>query len=89
MKAAFLKGNKLKEEARAHEKKILEANIELEERKQRERRLEDELRKRIDEEDEVKEKNLSLKEEVEHRRAQLKKINNKLKIAYEQNNDIQ
>jgi len=32
---------------------------------------------------------LSLKEEVEHRGAQLKKINNKLKLAYEQNNDIQ
>lgn len=34
-------------------------------------------------------KNLSLKEQVEHRRKQLAKINNKLKIAYEQNNDIQ
>lgn len=51
--------------------------------------MEEELKKRIDEEDEVKVKNLSLKEEVEHRRAQLKKLNNKLKIAYEQNNDIQ
>lgn len=35
MKEAFLRGNKLKEEARAHEKKILEANIQLEERIQR------------------------------------------------------
>lgn len=30
MKATLIKGNKLKEEARNHEKKILEANIELE-----------------------------------------------------------
>lgn len=30
MKEVFLKGNKLKEDARLHEKKILEANIELE-----------------------------------------------------------
>jgi hypothetical protein len=37
----------------------------------------------------INEKNLSLKEQVEHRRKQLQKINNKLKIAYEQNNDIQ
>ena len=29
MKEVFLRGNKLKEEARLHEKKILEANMEL------------------------------------------------------------
>lgn len=40
-------------------------------------------------EEEAMTKNLSLKEQVEHRRAQLKKLNNKLKLAYEQNNDIQ
>jgi hypothetical protein len=40
MKAAFLRGNKVKEEARLHEKKIMEANMELEERIQRERRME-------------------------------------------------
>ncbi len=37
----------------------------------------------------INEKNLSLKEQVEHRRKQLAKINNKLKVAYEKNNDIQ
>lgn len=63
--------------------------MKLEEEKQEKRRKEEELKKRMEEEDEIKGKHLSLKEEVEHRRKQLTKINNKLKIAYEQNNDIQ
>ena len=40
-------------------------------------------------EEEVTEKNLTLKEQVDRRRQQLNKINNKLKLAYEANNDIQ
>ena len=47
------------------------------------------MKKRIEEGGEIERKHLSLKEEVDHRRKQLTKINNKLKIAYEQNNDIQ
>ena len=64
MKAAFLRGNKLKEEARLHEKKILEANMELEERKQSERRAQEELNKKIDEAVEIEGLSLSLKETV-------------------------
>jgi hypothetical protein len=32
---------------------------------------------------------MTLKDQVEHRRKQLTKINAKLKVAYETNNDIQ
>jgi len=35
------------------------------------------------------EKNMDLEEQVKKRRQQLAKINNKLKLAYEANNDIQ
>ncbi len=40
MKDKLLHGNKVKEEARLHQKKLFEAQKELEERKQQERRLE-------------------------------------------------
>ena len=49
LKQAFLRGNKLKEEARLNEKKILEADMKLEEEKQEKRRKEEELRKRMEE----------------------------------------
>lgn len=75
-------GNKLKEEARVHEKKLLQAQQELEERRQQERRLADELNQKNVEIEAVNLNTLTLKEQVEHRRKQLAKINNKLKVAY-------
>lgn len=63
--------------------------MQLEQRKQLERRAQEQLNKKIDEAVEIEGINVSLKEAVDHRRKQLAKLNHKLKIAYEQNNDIQ
>lgn len=51
--------------------------------------MEEELQRKIEEGEQFEGKNVTLKEEVEHRRKQLEKLKHKLKIAYEQNNDIQ
>ena len=89
MKEKLMHGNKLKEEARIHEKEIWKAQQELEERKMEQRRLAErkaEVQAKVIDLQNVKG---TLNEQVEKRRKQLAKVNNKLKAAYEANNDIQ
>ena len=61
----------------------------MEERKQLERRIEDEFDDMRKVEEEKMSHNSTAKEQFEHKKKQLAKLNSKLKIAYEQNNDIQ
>ena len=70
-------------------KRLVSKQKELEDRTQQESRLQEALNQKNLDIANFTATNLTFKEQVEHRRKQLAKSNNKLKLAYEANNDIQ